>query len=260
MKQRLRLAAVSRKLLDIYAEDGMTLEQLMAFTVTDDHARQEQVWEALSQVLQQGAVLDPPHADRRARSAPPTGARSSSASKPMRPPAASSCATCSRTTMAAGCRTPALLDRLVAEKLKAEAESIARRGLEMDRGRGRFPYGHTTGLRQLDRRADRSHRRRNRPALEALRAEVRPSSRASMPTPTSCPTRSMQRLGEIETALAALRGSADRSTIRPRSRAPASSSASTATAASRSSAAIVRPEDEAARSGRTAKAGERRER
>ena len=23
----------------------MTLEQLMAFTVTDDHARQEQVWE-----------------------------------------------------------------------------------------------------------------------------------------------------------------------------------------------------------------------
>jgi ParB family transcriptional regulator, chromosome partitioning protein len=47
VKQRLRLAAVSEKLLDIYAEDGMTLEQLMAFTVTDDHARQEQVWEAL---------------------------------------------------------------------------------------------------------------------------------------------------------------------------------------------------------------------
>ena len=34
MKQRLRLASVSPKLLDIYAEDGMTLEQLMAFTVT----------------------------------------------------------------------------------------------------------------------------------------------------------------------------------------------------------------------------------
>ena len=38
VKQRLRLAAVSPKLLDIYAEDGMTLEQLMAFTVTADHA------------------------------------------------------------------------------------------------------------------------------------------------------------------------------------------------------------------------------
>jgi ParB/RepB/Spo0J family partition protein len=43
VKQRLRLAAVSEKLLGIYAEDGMTLEQLMAFTVTNDHARQEQV-------------------------------------------------------------------------------------------------------------------------------------------------------------------------------------------------------------------------
>ena len=48
VKQRLRLAAVSEKLLDVYAEDGMTLEQLMAFTVTNDHARQEQVWEALA--------------------------------------------------------------------------------------------------------------------------------------------------------------------------------------------------------------------
>ena len=48
VKQRLRLAAVSDKLLDIYAEDGMTLEQLMAFTVTDDHTRQEQVWDAVS--------------------------------------------------------------------------------------------------------------------------------------------------------------------------------------------------------------------
>ena len=48
VKQRLRLASVSPKLLDLYAEDGMTLQQLMAFTVTNDHARQEQVWEALA--------------------------------------------------------------------------------------------------------------------------------------------------------------------------------------------------------------------
>ena len=47
VKQRLKLAAVSSKLLDIYAEDGMTLDQLMAFTVNPDHERQEQVWEAL---------------------------------------------------------------------------------------------------------------------------------------------------------------------------------------------------------------------
>src|SRR6202040_1594428 len=48
VKQRLRLASVSPKLHEVYAEDGMTLEQLMAFTVTSDHTRQEQVWEALS--------------------------------------------------------------------------------------------------------------------------------------------------------------------------------------------------------------------
>lgn len=47
VKQRLRLATVSPALLDVYAEDGMTLEQLMAFTVSDNHARQEQVWDAI---------------------------------------------------------------------------------------------------------------------------------------------------------------------------------------------------------------------
>jgi MFS family permease/ParB-like chromosome segregation protein Spo0J len=48
VKQRLRLASVSPKLCEVYAEDGMTLEQLMAFSVTDDHARQEQVWDSVS--------------------------------------------------------------------------------------------------------------------------------------------------------------------------------------------------------------------
>lgn len=44
VKQRLRLTSVSPTLLEIYADDGMTLEQLMAFTVSPDHARQEQVF------------------------------------------------------------------------------------------------------------------------------------------------------------------------------------------------------------------------
>ena len=45
VKQRLRLASVSPRLLNVYAEDGMSLDQLMAFTVNGDHARQEQVFE-----------------------------------------------------------------------------------------------------------------------------------------------------------------------------------------------------------------------
>lgn len=48
VRQRLRLASVAPSLLDVYGEDGMSLEQLMAFTVTDNHARQEQVWEQVN--------------------------------------------------------------------------------------------------------------------------------------------------------------------------------------------------------------------
>lgn len=48
VRQRLRLGAVSPKLLAVYREEGLTLEQLMAFGVTEDHARQEQVYESLS--------------------------------------------------------------------------------------------------------------------------------------------------------------------------------------------------------------------
>lgn len=47
VKQRLRLGAVSPKLLQVYREDGLTLDQLMAFAITEDHFRQEQVFESL---------------------------------------------------------------------------------------------------------------------------------------------------------------------------------------------------------------------
>ncbi|KMO37507.1 ParB/RepB/Spo0J family partition protein [Methylobacterium aquaticum] len=45
--QRLRLAGVSPALLEAYGAGQMTLECLMAFSVSEDHARQVQVWEAL---------------------------------------------------------------------------------------------------------------------------------------------------------------------------------------------------------------------
>src|SRR6266404_2446077 len=49
VKQRLKLASVLPKLLDVYADDGIALDQLMAFTVNGDHERQERVFERLSQ-------------------------------------------------------------------------------------------------------------------------------------------------------------------------------------------------------------------
>lgn len=47
VRRRLALAKVSPVLLDLFRNDEMTFEQLTAFTVCDDHKRQEQVWESL---------------------------------------------------------------------------------------------------------------------------------------------------------------------------------------------------------------------
>lgn len=47
VRQRLKLASVAPALLEVYAQDGMTLEQLMAFTVNPDHARQVHIWDAV---------------------------------------------------------------------------------------------------------------------------------------------------------------------------------------------------------------------
>ncbi|GAA4106934.1 ParB/RepB/Spo0J family partition protein [Aminobacter aganoensis] len=47
VKQRLRLGAVSPKLMQVYRDGGLTLDQLMAFAITEDHARQEQVYDGL---------------------------------------------------------------------------------------------------------------------------------------------------------------------------------------------------------------------
>ncbi len=48
VRRRLALAKVSPKLLELYRAEKMTFEQLSAFTVSDDHERQEQVWDNLS--------------------------------------------------------------------------------------------------------------------------------------------------------------------------------------------------------------------
>jgi ParB family chromosome partitioning protein len=44
VRQRLRLGAVSPKLITVYRDGGLTLDQLMAFAITEDHARQEDVF------------------------------------------------------------------------------------------------------------------------------------------------------------------------------------------------------------------------
>jgi hypothetical protein len=48
VRQRLRLGAVSPRLIQVYRDGGLTLDQLMAFAIVEDHARQERVYDNLS--------------------------------------------------------------------------------------------------------------------------------------------------------------------------------------------------------------------
>ena len=47
VRQRLRLGAVSPRLMQVYRDGDLTLDQLMAFAITEDHAWQEQVHKGL---------------------------------------------------------------------------------------------------------------------------------------------------------------------------------------------------------------------
>jgi ParB family chromosome partitioning protein len=148
VKQRLRLASVSPTLLEIYAEDGMTLEQLMAFTVSSDHARQEQVWDAIKDSWQKE-----PYQIRRMLTE--TAVRASDKRAVFVGVEAYEAAAGGivlrdlfQSDDGGWLQDPALLDRLVAEKLKATADEIAAKA-----GNGSrppcFPYGHQHGLREL---------------------------------------------------------------------------------------------------------------
>ena len=200
VKQRLKLVTVSEKLLDIYAEDGMTLEQLMAFTVSADHARQEQVWESIQhswskepyqirRMLTENTVRA---ADRRVRFVT-IEVYEEAGGTVMRD--------LFQDDDGGWVENMPLLERLVADKLKAEAETIAGEGWKWIEVAADFPYGHTQGLRQLagtpvdltdEERATREALRDEYDRLESEYAEA-----------DELPDEVDERLGEIEVALVA---------------------------------------------------------
>jgi ParB family chromosome partitioning protein len=47
VRKRLALGRVAPELREIFRQEGMSLDQLAAFTITDDHEEQKRVWEAL---------------------------------------------------------------------------------------------------------------------------------------------------------------------------------------------------------------------
>ena len=147
VKQRLRLASVSPRLLDVYAEDGMTLDQLMAFTVSCDHERQEQVWERL-----QGAYSREPFAIRRMLTEGAVRA-SDKRARFIGEAYEEAGGTIMRDLFQGDdggwLQDVALAERLVAERLEREADAVRAEGWRWIEVAPNFPYGHTFGLRQL---------------------------------------------------------------------------------------------------------------
>ncbi len=201
VKQRLKLAAVSSKLLDIYAEDGMTLDQLMAFTVNPDHERQEQVWEALQRshnkepyyirrLLTEGAVRA---SDKRAQFVG-LEAYEAAGGDVMRD--------LFQQDDGGWLQNPVLLDRLVAEKLEREADSVRAENWKWIEVAIDLPYGHAYGLRQIAGEPVAMSEEEIATA-EALRAEYERLEQAHADA-EEFPEEVDLRLGEIETALAAL--------------------------------------------------------
>ncbi|MFG1266190.1 ParB/RepB/Spo0J family partition protein, partial [Xanthobacter aminoxidans] len=148
VKQRLKLASVSPKLLDTYAEDGLTLDQLMAFTVSGDHERQEQVLDRLAQaydkqpyairrMLTEGAVRA---SDKRTRF---IGIKAYEAAGGI------VLRDLFQGDDGGWLQDVTLVDRMVAEKLAAEADVIRSEGWKWIEVAPDFAYGHTYGLRQL---------------------------------------------------------------------------------------------------------------
>jgi ParB family chromosome partitioning protein len=199
VKQRLKLASVSPKLLDAYAEDAMTLDQLMAFTVSGDHARQEQVWErlqssysrepfAIRRLLTEGAVRA---SDKRARFI--GEAYEAAGGGVLRD--------LFQGDDGGWLQDVGLVDRLVAERLEREADSVRAEGWKWIEVAPDFPYGHNFGLRQLrgEETLLSAEEEATREALqeEYDRLENEHEGFEELPEEVD------QRLGELETLLAA---------------------------------------------------------
>ena len=201
VKQRLRLASVSAKLHDVYAEDGMTLEQLMAFSVTADQARQEQVWDNISR-----SGYDEPYQIRRTLTENTVRASDRRAQFVGLDTYEQAAGTVMRDLFAhddgGWLQDVPLLDRLATEKLKAEAETIAAEGWKWIAVAVDFPYSHTNGLRELEGEpVDLTDQ--EQATLDALNAEYL-KIEEDYQDADELPDEIDQRLGEIEAARSVL--------------------------------------------------------
>lgn len=201
VKQRLRLASVAPALLDLYAEDGVTLEQLMAFTVNPDHARQQQVWDAIKD-----SWSKEPYQIRRMLTE--TTVRASDKRAQFVGVAAYEAAggivlnDLFQSDDGGWLQDVRLLDQLTDDKLKAEAEAIGAEGWKWVDARVEVPYGYGHGLRRLIGTSTPPSDE-EQASFDALTAEYE-ALEAQYAEAEEYPDEVDERVGEIEAALAVL--------------------------------------------------------
>ncbi len=202
VRQRLRLTSVSPVLLELYAEDAISLEQLMAFTVSGDHARQEQVWEAVSR-----GYNKEPYLIRRMMTEGKVSAAERCAvfigAEAYEAAGGSVARDLFNQDHGGWFEDAAVLDRLVDEKLQAEAAIIIAEGWRWVEIARDFPYGHNQGLRRVFPKvvpltdAEQTQ-------LDALREEMARIEAEHAETGEDLPEEVDRRLAELEREIAAL--------------------------------------------------------
>ena len=201
VKQRLRLASVSPALLEVYAEDGMELKHLMAFTVSHDHARQEQVWEAIRNSWQK----EPYHIRRMLTE---TTVRASDKRAVFVGVDAYEAAggvvmrDLFESDDGGWLQDVGLLDRLVSEKLSTIADEVATHGWKWVEAAVSIPYGVTHGLREI-KGVPLAITVEEQATSDALQEELDRLT-AEYEDADELPDEIDHRLGEIEAALDAL--------------------------------------------------------
>jgi len=149
VKQRLKLASVSPNLLDLYEKDEIRLEQIMAFSICDDHARQEQVWDRISG----NPHMQEPYYIRRLLTE--TTVRADDRRAVYVGAAAYEAAggvilrDLFEQDSGGWFQDAALLEQLVFDRLKADAEAIRSEGWKWVEAALSFSYGHTSGMRRI---------------------------------------------------------------------------------------------------------------
>ncbi|HQS08171.1 MAG: chromosome partitioning protein ParB [Rhizobiales bacterium 24-66-13] len=199
--QRLALAKVSPKLHDAFETGAMSLAELEAFTAHPDHARQEQIWEAIEnshfretwRIREMLTETSVPASDKRARF---IGLDAyAAAGGPVLPRYLFD------DDEDGWLEDVPLLDRLVGEKLKAAAAEVAAEGWKWVAADLELPYGYDHDLRGIigafAELTKKERRERDKLRKEQERLEAEYAGHDELPDEID------QRLGEIEKLLEA---------------------------------------------------------